>query len=107
MAVAGAKRIFEFMDEKPEQDNGKVTLVNVKEENGNLIEVSERTGKWAWKYPHSDGRIEYIKLAGYAIWDRHQRYIDVLFGTGLPAILEYPNQNDPKHYGVLVSWDSL
>ena len=74
MAVAGAKRIFEFMDEKPEQDNGKVTLVNVKEENGNLIEVSERTGKWAWKYPHSDGRIEYIKLAGYI------EFYDVDFG---------------------------
>ncbi len=65
MAVAGAKRIFEFMDEEPEKDEGKVTLVNVKEENGELVEVNERTQLWAWKYPHSDGRIEYIKLTGH------------------------------------------
>ena len=65
MAIAGAKRIFEFMDEEPEKDEGKVTLVNVKEEKGELVEVNERTGVWAWKYPHSDGRIEYIKLAGH------------------------------------------
>ena len=74
MAIAGAKRIFEFMDEEPEQDNGKVTLVNVKEQNGELIEVNERTGQWAWKYPHSDGRLEYIKLAG------HIEFYDVDFG---------------------------
>ncbi len=74
MAVAGAKRIFEFMDEEPEQDNGKVTLVNVEEQDGKIIEVEKRTGKWAWKYPHSDGRIEYIKLAG------HIEFYDVDFG---------------------------
>ncbi len=65
MAIAGAKRIFEFMDEEPEKDEGYVSLVNVKEENGKLIEVNEKNGKWAWKYPHSDGRIEYIELKGY------------------------------------------
>ena len=64
MAVAGAKRIFEFMDEEPEKNEGKVCLVNVKEENGKLIEVKKRTNKWAWKYPHSDGTVEYINLAG-------------------------------------------
>ena len=74
MAVAGAKRIFEFMDEEPEQDNGKVTLVNVKEQDGKLVEVDERTGVWAWKYPHSDGRLEYVKLAG------HIEFYDVDFG---------------------------
>ncbi len=74
MAVSGAKRIFEFMDEEPEKDEGKVTLVNVKEENGKLVEVNERTKMWAWKYPHSDGRIEYIKLAG------HIEFHDVDFG---------------------------
>ena len=74
MAIAGAKRIFEFMDEEPETDDGKVTLVNVKEENGNLIEIPDRTGIWAWKYPHSDGRIEYIKLSGLI------EFFDVDFG---------------------------
>ena len=74
MAVAGAKRIFEFMDEAKEEDNGKVTLVNVKEENGKLIEVDKTTNQWAWKYPHSDGSIEYIKLAG------HIEFYDVDFG---------------------------
>ena len=74
MAVSGAKRIFEFMDEEPENDDGKVTLVNVKEENGKFVEVNERTGMWAWKYPHTDGRIEYIKLAG------HIEFYDVDFG---------------------------
>ncbi len=65
MAIAGAKRIFEFMDEDPETDNGYVTLVNVKEENGKLVETTERTEKWAWKHPHSDGRLEYIELKGH------------------------------------------
>ena len=65
MAVAGAKRIFEFMDEEPETDDGKVCLVNVKEENGKLVEVNTRTNKWAWKYPHQDGTVEYISLAGH------------------------------------------
>ena len=74
MAVAGAKRIFEFMDEEPEKDEGKVTLVNVKEEDGKLIEVQEETNKWAWKHKHSDGRVEYIKLEGNIEFD------DVDFG---------------------------
>lgn len=64
MALAGAKRIFELMDEAPEEDNGYVSLVNVKEENGELIETNQRTERWAWKYPHSDGRLEYIELKG-------------------------------------------
>ena len=66
MAIAGATRIFELIDEKPEIDEGYVTLVNAKiDENGNIIETPERTGKWAWKYPHSDGRLEYIELKGH------------------------------------------
>ena len=74
MAVAGAKRIFEFMDEKPETDEGYVTLVNVQEENGNFVETAERTEKWAWKYPHSNGELEYIELKGHIELD------DVDFG---------------------------
>lgn len=54
-ALAGAERIFNLIDEEAEVDEGKVTLVNVREENGELIECEERTGKWAWKHPHGDG----------------------------------------------------
>ena len=64
MALAGAKRIFKLIDEKSEEDNGYVTLVNAKEENGKIIEVEERTGIWAWKHPHHDGRVTYTKLNG-------------------------------------------
>lgn len=64
MALAGAERIFGLMDAEPEKDEGFVTLVNVKEENGQLIEAGERTGIWAWKYPQSDGSFKYIKLEG-------------------------------------------
>ena len=65
MGIAGAQRIYDLLDEEPEQDNGYVTLVNVREENGQLVECKERTGTWAWKHPHrSDGSITYTKLAG-------------------------------------------
>ncbi len=64
MAGAGAKRIFDFMDTELEKDEGYVTLVNVEEANNKLIEVEENTGKWAWRYPHSDGRLELIPLEG-------------------------------------------
>ncbi|HHW00088.1 MAG TPA: ABC transporter ATP-binding protein [Clostridiaceae bacterium] len=65
MGIAGAQRIYDLIDEEPEQDNGYVTLVNVREENGQLIECKERTGIWAWKHPHSsDGSVTYTKLAG-------------------------------------------
>ena len=55
MALAGADRIFKLLDETPETDDGYVTLVNAKEENGKLTETTERTGLWAWKHPHEDG----------------------------------------------------
>ena len=65
MALAGAERIFELMDEKEEEDNGYVTLVNAKEDaDGNLTECSERTGRWAWKHPHGDGTLTYTELKG-------------------------------------------
>lgn len=66
MALAGAERIFALMDEKPEEDNGYVTLVHAKyDENGNLTETDERTGTWAWKHPHkADGTITYVPLKG-------------------------------------------
>ncbi len=65
MALAGAKRIFELMDEEPEKDEGYVTLVNAKYVDGILTETPEKTDIWAWKYPHTDGRLEYVELKGY------------------------------------------
>ena len=75
MGIAGAERIFELLDEKPEEDEGYVTLVNVKEENGELKECKERTGMWAWKHPHkADGTVTYERLKGDV------RMVDVDFG---------------------------
>lgn len=68
-ALAGTSRIFAFMDEEPETDDGYVTLVNAKEENGVLTETAERTGIWAWKHPHSDGTVTYTRLEGRVILD--------------------------------------
>lgn len=66
IAIAGATRIFKLIDEEPEVDEGYVTLVNAKiDEKGNITETEERTGRWAWKYPHHDGRLEYIELKGH------------------------------------------
>lgn len=65
MALAGADRVFKLMDEQPEADAGYVTLVNcTTDKSGNLVETNERTGKWAWKHPHSDGTITYTALKG-------------------------------------------
>ena len=64
MALAGAERIFELIDEESEKDDGYVTLVNAKIENGKIIEVEERTGIWAWKHPHQDGTVTYTRLCG-------------------------------------------
>lgn len=64
MALAGAKRIFELLDEPVEVDNGYVRLVNAQFVGDTLMETSERTGLWAWKYPHHDGTITYTQLKG-------------------------------------------
>ncbi len=74
LGLAGAERIFELIDEKSETDDGYVTLVNAKEVNGELVEVKERTGVWAWKHPHHDGTLTYTKLQGDV------RFFDVDFG---------------------------
>lgn len=75
MALAGAQRIFNLMDEESELDEGYVTLVNVKEDkNGNLTECEEVTGTWAWKHPHSDGSLTLTKLQGNVVFN------DVDFG---------------------------
>ena len=65
MALAGAERVFELMDETPEKDDGYVTLVNCHiDENGNITECAERTGHWAWRHPHGDGTLTYHELKG-------------------------------------------
>ena len=74
MALAGAERIFKLIDEKSEEDDGYVTLVNAKMENGKIVEANERTDLWAWKHPHHDGRITYVRLRG------HVKFEDVVFG---------------------------
>ena len=74
MALAGAERIFDLIDEKSEEDNGYVTLVNAKIEDGKIIEVKERTGIWAWKHPHHDGTTTYTRLCG------HVEFENVKFG---------------------------
>lgn len=76
MALAGAERIFQMIDETPEVDEGYVTLVNVKkDENGNIVECKERTGLWAWKHPHqADGTVTYTELTGDV------RFFDMTFG---------------------------
>ena len=69
MALAGAERIFNLMDEPSEQDGGYVTLVNARYEGDKLMEVPERTGIWAWKHPHHDGTITYTELKGDVVMD--------------------------------------
>ncbi|MBR2613856.1 MAG: ABC transporter ATP-binding protein [Clostridia bacterium] len=64
MAMAGAGRVFELLDNEPEIDDGYVTLVNAREENGEIVESETRTGMWAWKHPHGDGSVTYTKLEG-------------------------------------------
>ena len=73
MGLAGAKRIFELMDEESETDDGYVTLVNAKWVNGELVECNERTDIWAWKHPHHDGTLTYTELKGDV------RFLDVDF----------------------------
>jgi ATP-binding cassette subfamily B protein len=75
MAMAGARRIYALLDEKPETDDGYVTLVNAKEENGKLTETPERTRLWAWRHEHqADHTVDYRKLAGDVVME------DVNFG---------------------------
>ena len=82
MAMAGTDRIFELLDQIPEVDDGYVTLVNCKEEQGKLVECDERTGMWAWKHPHSDGTITFEKVCG----DVQLREVDFAYEEGKPVL---------------------
>ena len=94
MGLAGASRVFELLDEEPEADEGYVTLVNVKEVDGVLVECSEHTGKWAWKHPHkADGTITYVPLMG----DVRMTEVDFEYEEGKPVLKDitlyaYPGQ---------------
>ena len=70
MAMAGAERIFDLMDQQPEQDNGYVTLVNAEiGADGSISEADKHTGHWAWKHPHGDGTLTYTELKGDIVMD--------------------------------------
>ena len=71
MALAGAERIFELMDQEPEVDDGYVTLVNAQiSEDGAITETPQRTGHWAWKHPHGDGTLTYTELKGDIVMEK-------------------------------------
>ena len=74
MALAGAGRIFDLLDEAPETDEGYVTLVDAEEKDGVLTETDHRSGIWAWKHPHADGTVTYTRMAGDV------QFFDVDFG---------------------------
>ena len=83
MGLAGASRVFDLIDQEPEVDEGYVTLVNVKENDGVIEECEERTGMWAWKHPHkSDGSVSYIPLKG----DVRLTEVDFEYEEGKPVL---------------------
>lgn len=82
MAMAGAERIFSLLDETPEADEGYVTLVNAREENGKLVESDKRTGVWAWKHPHQDGSVTYTRLTGNV----EMTDVDFAYEEGKPVL---------------------
>ena len=92
MGLAGASRVFELLDEEPEKDEGYVTLVNVKEVDGVLVECTEHTGKWAWKHPHkSDGTITYVPLKG----DVRMMGVDFEYEEGKPVLKDVTLYAEP------------
>ena len=82
MAMAGAERIFSLLDETPEADEGYVTLVNAREENGKLVESDKRTGIWAWKHPDQDGSVTYTRLTGNV----EMTDVDFAYEEGKPVL---------------------
>ena len=85
MGLAGAKRIFDIMDEAPEVDDGYVTLVNMTtDKDGNITESRERTGKWAWRHPHGDGTVTYTELKGEVTLD----HVDFSYTEGKPVLFD-------------------
>lgn len=90
-ALAGASRIFAFLDEPPESDNGYVTLVDARAENGQIVETDEHTGLWAWKHPHGDGTLTYTKLEGRIVLD----HVDFSYEPGKPVLYDITLYAEP------------
>lgn len=97
-ALAGASRIFAFMDEPAETDDGYVTLVNVTEADGELRETDRRTGVWAWKHPHHDGTTTYTRLEGRVVFDR----VDFAYEPDKPVLHEISLYAEPGQKIALV-----
>jgi ATP-binding cassette subfamily B protein len=93
MAMAGAERIFELMDEKPEYDEGYVTLVNADYEGENLVETEDTTGIWAWKHPHQDSSVTYTRLNG----DVRFYDVDFAYTEGKPVLHDVSLYAEPGH----------
>lgn len=90
-ALAGASRIFSFMDEAVETDDGYVTLVNVREEKGQWLECAERTGTWAWKHPHQDGNVSYVRLEGRVVLE----HVDFSYVEGKQVLYDITLYAEP------------
>lgn len=98
MAVSGAKRIFELIDEPSEEDTGKITLVNCTEKSGSLEETSEFTEEWAWKIPKEDGTFEYRKLRG----EVHLEHVDFSYEKGKQVLHDVTFYAEPGQKVALV-----
>ena len=97
-ALAGASRIFAFMDEPAETDDGYVTLVNVTDADGELRETDRRTGVWAWKHPHHDGTTPYPRLEGRVVFDR----VDFAYEPDKPVLHDISLYAEPGQKIALV-----
>lgn len=97
-ALAGASRIFAFMDEPAETDDGYVTLVNVTDADGELRETDRRTGVWAWKHPHHDGTTTYPRLEGRVVFDR----VDFAYEPDKPVLHDISLYAEPGQKIALV-----
>lgn len=91
MGLAGAERIFSLLDEEPEKDEGYVTLVNAKEENGKLVEADHHTGVWAWKHPHKDGTTTYERVVG----DIEMEFVDFSYVPGKQILYDVTLYAEP------------
>ena len=93
MGLAGADRIFTLMDEKPEEDQGYVTLVNANiSEDGAITESQRHTGQWAWRHPHEDGTLTYAKLMG----DVRLEHVDFAYAQGKPVLQDVSVYAQPR-----------
>lgn len=98
MAISGAKRIFELIDEPSEEDTGKITLVNCTEKNGTVEETKEFTEEWAWKIPKEDGTFEYRKLLG----EVHLEHVDFSYEKGKQVLHDVTFYAEPGQKVALV-----